>query len=412
MVGTIRTYKYRILNNSISSDNVQRAIQAAGIPDLVKFVNDQSLPVIYKNLGKLVPNFADWNYPLTTAKYGIIIFDGAPLLAAANKNTAFDNAYALGFSDPGYNSISVARFYNDDAWTFGNRLWHELNHTFGVDATQDRFCNEQDNYVSANFCNYIKNDFIWGWKNSQELRNFCNNYNNCNMCSSLVANGGACQKCTKSTCTRCVANNTVCKAFYTMQWEKMGLFRPISNFTASEYRGTAPLLVNFNNDTIGYGTPPVSMTYRWNFGDGGTSSDINTSHVFRGVGNYKVVLNSMSNFGNTTSSTTIQVTDSNPAPPPTPTPTGNITVQFICLNNSTQKQYAFNVAIHASYVVGGRGVGVDARSNTSGVATMSLPCNTNITLTTTTPKNTKTTQLINIATCGLKTYQIWLMVGA
>lgn len=61
--------------------------------------------------------------------------------------------------------------------------------------------------------------------------------------------------------------------------------KPVSNFTGSPLSScTAPLIVNFNansNDAI---------AYSWNFGDGGSASEVNPSHTYTSPGAYTVTL--------------------------------------------------------------------------------------------------------------------------
>ncbi|MFZ4814985.1 MAG: PKD domain-containing protein [Phototrophicaceae bacterium] len=63
------------------------------------------------------------------------------------------------------------------------------------------------------------------------------------------------------------------------------VLRPIAAFTQSTTSGLVPLVVNFINQSQGEITG-----YSWNFGDGGTSTEINPSHTFRNPGIYTVTL--------------------------------------------------------------------------------------------------------------------------
>jgi PKD repeat protein len=60
---------------------------------------------------------------------------------------------------------------------------------------------------------------------------------------------------------------------------------PIAAFTASTTSGIAPLTVNFTSTSTG-----TISTYAWTFGDGGTSSAQNPSHVYAAPGTYTVTL--------------------------------------------------------------------------------------------------------------------------
>jgi PKD repeat protein len=57
-----------------------------------------------------------------------------------------------------------------------------------------------------------------------------------------------------------------------------------ANFTASPISGTVPLTVTFLNSSIN------ATSFLWNFGDGLTSIEINSSHSFTQAGIYTVTL--------------------------------------------------------------------------------------------------------------------------
>ena len=61
--------------------------------------------------------------------------------------------------------------------------------------------------------------------------------------------------------------------------------RPIAAFTQDRVVGQAPLVVRFFNQSIGNIT-----SYSWNFGDGGSSPEVNPVHTFRSPGVYTVQL--------------------------------------------------------------------------------------------------------------------------
>ncbi len=61
--------------------------------------------------------------------------------------------------------------------------------------------------------------------------------------------------------------------------------RPIAAFTQNTTSGRVPLVVNFTNQSSGQITG-----YTWNFGDGGSSTEINPTHTFRNPGVYTVLL--------------------------------------------------------------------------------------------------------------------------
>ncbi len=60
---------------------------------------------------------------------------------------------------------------------------------------------------------------------------------------------------------------------------------PIANFTVNATSGTAPLDVQFTDKSIGN-----VKSYSWNFGDGSTSTEKNTEHVYSVPGTYTVIL--------------------------------------------------------------------------------------------------------------------------
>jgi len=385
MVGTLVTYKYRILNNVITDANVQSAIKQAGIPDLVKFVNDQSIPYTYKNVSYSI----NWNYPIPMSAYQIIIFDAQPLVNFAHSTGVPDDGYPSGVTNLATKSITVGRFANDDAITFGNRIWHEVNHTLGVDDTQDRFCDQQDPLVAQMFCNYVYRDTLWGWKNLGEIQYFCNYYNNCSLCASYSR---GCGRCTQSGCSKCTANNTVCKAFYTMEWEKMGLFKPTAYFANAVSNGISPLSVNFVNLTAGYNNSPVTMSYHWTFGDGGTSNDMSPTHVFTGApGDYKVTLTASNIFGQSTYSSIIHIN----SPVTNPNLQTN-SVKFLTITDYGTMRPSPNVHITVKYGT----LSYSGVSNSLGQVTMSLPCGVSLIITTVAPSGKTVNFTGQIAICN------------
>ncbi|WP_462273638.1 PKD domain-containing protein, partial [Methanohalophilus sp.] len=74
---------------------------------------------------------------------------------------------------------------------------------------------------------------------------------------------------------------------------------PIADFSANVTRGTAPLSVEFTDNSSG-----LVENWNWDFGDGNTSTDQNPSHVF-GAGNFTV--NLTVNNGNATSSKELNI---------------------------------------------------------------------------------------------------------
>jgi PKD repeat protein len=71
--------------------------------------------------------------------------------------------------------------------------------------------------------------------------------------------------------------------------------RPKADFTADERVGTAPFTVQFTDLSTGNPT-----TWSWDFGDGGTSTEQNPSHVYKNEGAYDVTLTVTNAFGTST----------------------------------------------------------------------------------------------------------------
>lgn len=58
--------------------------------------------------------------------------------------------------------------------------------------------------------------------------------------------------------------------------------------SASENQGTAPATINFTSEATNL--PSDNVSYRWDFGDGHDSNDINPQHIFEQAGSYSVSL--------------------------------------------------------------------------------------------------------------------------
>ncbi|HNW38138.1 MAG TPA: PKD domain-containing protein, partial [Methanosarcina vacuolata] len=69
--------------------------------------------------------------------------------------------------------------------------------------------------------------------------------------------------------------------------------KPVVNFSASPTSGTAPLTVEFIDTSTG-----IPTGWKWNFGDGKTSTIQNPSHVYSKAGNYTVKLTASNVAGN------------------------------------------------------------------------------------------------------------------
>jgi PKD repeat protein len=85
---------------------------------------------------------------------------------------------------------------------------------------------------------------------------------------------------------------------------------PVAQFIGSPLSGTAPLAVQFTDQSTG--TAP--LTYTWDFGDGGTSPETSPSHTYQAAGTYTVTLTVSNDEGSDDEEKTGYVTVS-PAPP-------------------------------------------------------------------------------------------------
>jgi len=91
---------------------------------------------------------------------------------------------------------------------------------------------------------------------------------------------------------------------------------PVASFTRTPSSGEAPLNVSFDASTS-YDSDGSITSYVWDFGDGGSGSDVAASHTYNSAGIYTAQLTVTDDDGATDSiAQTIQVS----APPPDPTP--------------------------------------------------------------------------------------------
>jgi PKD repeat protein len=117
---------------------------------------------------------------------------------------------------------------------------------------------------------------------------------------------------------------------------------PVAQFTGSPTSGTFPLTVNFSNTSTGSITSQA-----WNFGDGGTSTAANPSHVYAAAGTYTVSLTVTGPGGSNTQTRTNYVTVSAPAAPVaqfTGSPTSGtapLTANFTNTSTGTISSYAW-----------------------------------------------------------------------
>jgi PKD repeat protein len=99
---------------------------------------------------------------------------------------------------------------------------------------------------------------------------------------------------------------------------------PVASFTASPAPATPPLIVNFSNTSTG-----TITSYAWTFGDGGTDTAQNPSHVYASPGTYTVSLTVTGPGGSNTQTRTIYI------PIPGTAPVATTTVVSSSTNPST-----------------------------------------------------------------------------
>jgi parallel beta-helix repeat protein len=100
------------------------------------------------------------------------------------------------------------------------------------------------------------------------------------------------------------------------------LDRPLADFTSDSTSGTAPLPVQFTDNSSGY-----VVSWRWDFGDGATSDMQSPPHIYRDVGSYTVSLAVTNMHGEDTlirSNYIVAGTAPSPTPTPTPAPTATL----------------------------------------------------------------------------------------
>jgi len=121
----------------------------------------------------------------------------------------------------------------------------------------------------------------------------------------------------------CIASDDVVITYHAM---------PVVDFNSLPARGCLPLTVNFINKSVG-GSP-----YHWDFGDGSTSLEANTSHTYYVPGNYVAKLTATGPDGMTLSKDTVIVVNEIPVANFTVTPdTAYIPGQSVNFFNLTEK---------------------------------------------------------------------------
>lgn len=92
--------------------------------------------------------------------------------------------------------------------------------------------------------------------------------------------------------------------------------KPVAWFSATPMMGYRPLQVRFTDRSMGSPT-----AWRWDFGDGNTSTEKNPVHTYTAAGTFRVTLTAFNAGGSSSSSSTVWVRERAPIPTITPTPT-------------------------------------------------------------------------------------------
>jgi len=119
---------------------------------------------------------------------------------------------------------------------------------------------------------------------------------------------------------------------------------PVAAFAGSPTSGTAPLTVNFTDQSTGEIT-----SWAWNFGDGGSSTQQNPAHTYNSAGNYTVSLTVTGPGGSDTETKTNYITVTSGTTPPvagfvgSPTSgTAPLTVNFTDQSTGEITSWAWN----------------------------------------------------------------------
>lgn len=100
---------------------------------------------------------------------------------------------------------------------------------------------------------------------------------------------------------------------YRIEYAKPGERAPIARAQATPTNGSSPLAVQFSSEGTSDPDEGQSMTYLWDFGDGGTSTDANPEHVYTANGEYAATLTVTDNTGRS-GVVSVDVTVGNTAP--------------------------------------------------------------------------------------------------
>ncbi|MFP3462263.1 PKD domain-containing protein [Arthrobacter globiformis] len=106
-----------------------------------------------------------------------------------------------------------------------------------------------------------------------------------------------------------MASDNVAKRYWFADRSLAPVVPPVAAFTATPGSGTAPLTVNFTDNST---AAPTS--WAWTFGDGATSTLQNPSHIYSDAGNYAVKLTVSNSGGSASTTSTVTVA---PATAPT-----------------------------------------------------------------------------------------------
>jgi PKD repeat protein len=107
--------------------------------------------------------------------------------------------------------------------------------------------------------------------------------------------------------TNSLGNNTLTKTNYISVSAPQP---PVANFTGSPTNGIVPLTVGFTDTSTG-GQP---TSWAWTFGDGGTSTAQNPSHIYTAAGTYSVTLTATNTVGSNSITKTNYITVTPPPP--------------------------------------------------------------------------------------------------
>ncbi len=194
-------WQYNIVGNVTNQQNVVDAINAAHIPTSVNFTYNPGMPIRYSGW-----NDAIW--PSPDVDFGMVVVDADMI-----PNINFD-----GGSDG--NRFIVARKSVDDEWTLGNRIWHEISHSMGLNS--DMLDWQTEGNDCDKFCNYVSSDPKWN--DDAEIKIFCANK------------------------SYDYITDMVLKAYYTMLWKHAGFpLTPtvstlnVSITTENEYTRNTPV---------------------------------------------------------------------------------------------------------------------------------------------------------------------------